>query len=227
MANVLNFTVDKYPNDLLADIFNHQHELAIKYLPIEKSNGLCLYDIIPADIDDPKAQAKIKDMSWRAIEEVAEAIEAFDKGEQIHFLEELADALHFLIEKYLLCDFYPYHANSCSRYFPTQNMKPTGDLASWFHDIGPVIPKETRRPELYMAAAEYMVASGLTCNCLKNKPWKQSHVLTDERYFREKLIEEFRAFIKLCFIAGLDDIALYAMYLRKYQVNEFRQKSNY
>ena len=61
MANVLDFTVDKYPEDLLADIFfNHQHELAIKYLPIEKSNGLCLYDIIPADIDDPKAQAKNK-----------------------------------------------------------------------------------------------------------------------------------------------------------------------
>jgi hypothetical protein len=78
-----------------------------------------------------------------------------------------------------------------------------------------------------MAAAEYMVASGLTCNCLKNKPWKQSHVLTDERYFREKLIEEFRAFIKLCFIAGLDATALYDMYLRKNQVNKFRQKSNY
>ena len=232
MANVLDFSCNDYPQDLLSDIFHHQHVLADKYVPIEVSNGLCLYEQIPADIDDSKAQARIKDMSWRALEEVAEALEAFDKGEIIHFHEELADALHFLVEKYLLTDFYPYQPESCTRYFPLEAMKPQSNLNSWFKAVDPKISRaigesKLNRNEIYHAAAEYTVATGLTCNCLKNKPWKQSQVLTDEQYFRSKLIEEFNAFIRLCFTAGLDDRKLYDMYIRKNQVNHFRQKSNY
>lgn len=224
MANVLDFKCGEYPKDLLKDIFEHQHKLAEKYIPIEKSNGLCLYDKLPADIDDSKAQARIKDMSWRAIEEVAEAMEAYYKGEMIHFYEELADALHFLVEKYLLCDFYPYKYYLYTRYFPTVG-QPISELGSWFNS-----PKELgmdKYDNLYIAVADFTVASGLTCNCLKNKPWKQSQVLTDEQYFRLKLTEEFNTFINICSIAGFDDKSLYDMYIRKNQVNQFRQNSKY
>lgn len=207
MANVNDFECKEYPQDLLGSIFSHQHELAIKYIPIEQKNGLCLYDQIPADIDNAKAQARIKDMSWRAVEEVAEAYEAYEKGEEVHFLEELADALHFLIEKYLLCGFRPKHP-----------------LEWYFKRVGIGIPN-TDRMDSYVG--QFCVACGLTCNCLKNKPWKQSQILTDTEKFKRLLEAEFSQFIMLCSRAGFNPTTLYDMYMRKNQVNQFRQRSNY
>lgn len=207
MANVNDFTCDVYPEDLLGAIFEHQHELAIKYIPIEKSNGLCLYDQIPADIDNAKAQARIKDMSWRAIEEVAEAYEAYEKGEEVHFLEELADALHFLIEKYLLCGFRPKHS------------------LEWYFKMAGTGAPNTDRMDSYVG--QFCVACGLTCNCLKNKPWKRSQILTDTEKFKKLLEAEFGQFIILCSRAGFNPTTLYDMYMRKNQVNQFRQRSNY
>ena len=207
MANVNDFECKEYPQDLLGSIFSHQHELALKYIPIEQKNGLCLYDQIPADIDNAKAQARIKDMSWRAVEEVAEAYEAYENGEEVHFLEELADALHFLIEKYLLCGFRPKHP-----------------LEWYFERAGIGIPN-TDRMDSYVG--QFCVACGLTCNCLKNKPWKQSQILTDTEKFKKLLEAEFSQFIMLCSRAGFNPTTLYDMYMRKNQVNQFRQRSNY
>lgn len=207
MANVNDFECKEYPQDLLGSIFSYQHELAIKYIPIEQKNGLCLYDQIPADVDNAKAQARIKDMSWRAVEEVAEAYEAYEKGEEVHFLEELADALHFLIEKYLLCGFRPKHP-----------------LEWYFKRVGIGIPN-TDRMDSYVG--QFCVACGLTCNCLKNKPWKQSQILTDTEKFKKLLEAEFGQFIMLCSRAGFNPTTLYDMYMRKNQVNQFRQRSNY
>ena len=207
MANVNDFECKEYPQDLLGSIFSYQHELALKYIPIEQKNGLCLYDQIPADIDNAKAQARIKDMSWRAVEEVAEAYEAYEKGEEVHFLEELADALHFLIEKYLLCGFRPKHS-----------------LEWYFQAVRTGIPN-TDRMDSYVG--QFCVACGLTCNCLKNKPWKQSQILTDTEKFKRLLEAEFGQFIMLCSRAGFTPTTLYDMYMRKNQVNQFRQRSNY
>jgi hypothetical protein len=212
MANVNDFTCAVFPEDLLNGIFEHQHELAIKYIPIEQKNGLCLYDQIPADIDNAKAQARIKDMSWRAVEEVAEAYEAYENGEQIHFLEELADALHFLVEKYLLCGFRPSYP--LEYYFDSLDAHLAGDK----YEALPVIAY----------VGDFTVACGLTCNCLKNKPWKQSQILTDVDKFNRLLEAEFGQFVLLCVRAGFKDARdLYSMYMRKNQVNAFRQRSNY
>lgn len=207
MANVNDFECKEYPQDLLGSIFSYQHELALKYIPIEQKNGLCLYDQIPADIDNAKAQARIKDMSWRAVEEVAEAYEAYENGEEVHFLEELADALHFLIEKYLLCGFRPKYS-----------------LEWYFQSVGTGIPN-TDRMDSYVG--QFCIACGLTCNCLKNKPWKQSQILTDTEKFKKLLEAEFGQFIILCSRAGFTPTTLYNMYMRKNQVNQFRQRSNY
>ena len=62
---------------------------------------------------------------------------------------------------------------------------------------------------------------------LKNSPWKQSHVLTDENHFYEELSDAFHFFIELCIAVGLDAEALYRLYFKKSEVNLFRQKSQY
>ena len=64
-------------------------------------------------------------------------------------------------------------------------------------------------------------------NCLKNKQWKQSEVTTDKVHFYEELADALHFFIELCITAGMDAEDLAMMYLKKAQVNEFRQRSNY
>lgn len=233
MANVLDFKCDTYPEDLLKDIFKHQHELATKYIPIEKKNGLCLYDQIPGDIDNARAQARIKDMSWRAIEEVAEAFEALYNGEVIHFYEEMADAMHFLVEKYLLCNFLPVSSFTYSKCFFNDESEITilaTHLDDFFDNHYPQIEEHMsniRVEHLERDMAKFVVACGLSCNCLKNKPWKQSQMLTDVSKFNKLLFDEFKAFINLCKVTGFNEKSLYDMYIRKNQVNQFRQRSNY
>lgn len=64
-------------------------------------------------------------------------------------------------------------------------------------------------------------------HCLKNSPWKKSHVLTDENHFMEEIADAFHFFIELCISIGLDSESLHRLYFKKSEVNKFRQESNY
>lgn len=68
---------------------------------------------------------------------------------------------------------------------------------------------------------------GEAANCLKNKPWKQTQVLTDKEHFKEEIADAFHFFVELCIIIGWDANDLYLYYMRKNAVNKFRQESNY
>jgi hypothetical protein len=68
---------------------------------------------------------------------------------------------------------------------------------------------------------------GEAMNCLKLKPWKQSDVPTDATHFYEEVADAFHFFIELCITAGMDADDLALMYLKKSEVNKFRQRSNY
>lgn len=64
-------------------------------------------------------------------------------------------------------------------------------------------------------------------NTLKNKPWKQSEMMTDEGLFYDKVWEAtFNMFIFFDF-AGLTPESLYHIYYKKNMVNQFRIKSKY
>lgn len=220
MANVLDFTCDSYPDNLLKSIFEHQHELAVKYVQIEVNNGLCHYSKMPVEIDDAKAQARIKDMTWRAVEEVAEAMEALGKGEILHFYEELADGLHFVVEKMLLCDMDVDKIPPLEWWMPLV-VTPIEEPLILNHS--PSYPLAN----IQKALVDYVVTAGLTCNCLKNKPWKTTQMMTDTRKFNNLVQTEFGAFLMLCNHAGFNPRSLYDMYIRKNQVNQFRQRTNY
>jgi len=64
-------------------------------------------------------------------------------------------------------------------------------------------------------------------NCLKAKPWKQSEVATDRTHYYEELVDALHFFIELCITSGLDAEDLALLYLKKAEVNAFRQRSNY
>lgn len=64
-------------------------------------------------------------------------------------------------------------------------------------------------------------------NTLKNKPWKQTHMRTDESKFRALIIEGFIKLLEFLVFAGLDEDSIYYLYFKKNQVNQFRIKSKY
>lgn len=86
-----------------------------------------------------------------------------------------------------------------------------------------------RRVQWRLKDLAYRVVEELSeaTNCLKNKPWKQSEVTTDQEHFYEEVADALHFFVEFCITAGLDADKLYALYTRKHQVNEFRQESNY
>ena len=64
-------------------------------------------------------------------------------------------------------------------------------------------------------------------NYLKNKPWKQTGVMTDERRYQEEIVIgfiEYMGYLKYC---GFTADSIHVLFFKKHMVNKFRQKSQY
>lgn len=202
--------------DGLMAIFARQCELMDKYHEIEVRNGTGYANVQPSedrsvDLHDRHAQMLLKDFAWRVTEEITEATVAMRDHPAIpqHAQEEAADALHFLVELMIL-----------SRVAPDEQM----DMAGWFSD-------ELSATDLtWPSGTGYAVieALGEAMNCLKQKPWKQTHILTDQDRYRGYILQAFRQFPAFAHGVGiLTPDAMLDMYFRKSEVNKFRQRSNY
>lgn len=65
-------------------------------------------------------------------------------------------------------------------------------------------------------------------NYLKNKPWKQSQMMTNESAFQEELVKAFIKLIGYFYTLGLNGLEdIYTLYFKKQRVNKFRIHSNY
>ena len=64
-------------------------------------------------------------------------------------------------------------------------------------------------------------------NYLKNKPWKQSEVMTQESKYQEELVKAFIYFMGYLKYLGCDQDLVYFLYFKKNKVNQFRIQSNY
>lgn len=217
----------RYPEDLLADIVRQQTELMAKYTPIEKANGFHERATVPADLDDRFGQAKLKDFAWRVTEELAEATEAMVKHSTIpqHAKEELGDALHFLIELDILSGIdFDEHIAPRDMFPSTLMPVPDCGLERLFVLLKPAVPDRVDivRGYAYLVVEEL----GKAMNCLKQKPWKQTHILTDKAKYRTHLIQANVHFFATAFLL-MDPKELYDVYCRKKQVNEFRIRSQY
>ena len=185
--------------DPLKAIFEKQLELVNKYKEIEK-----LPDF-PFNLDVAENQKIIKDFKQRGMEEVAEAIEGFRRTETEHFKEELIDGLHFFIELNILVG------------------KKWDDFKYYKYKTNPKISLQV----LYYNTGILTEKYGLLMNCLKNKPWKQTQVLTDQAKFFRLLKEAFEFYIKFLHVCGLTYDDIFNIYMKKHSVNEFRIRTNY
>ena len=67
----------------------------------------------------------------------------------------------------------------------------------------------------------------LARNALKNKPWKQTQMLTDQNIFRNYLCGTFLSFCRLFVFLGMTEEAIFTIYFKKNRINLFRIKSKY
>ena len=201
--NIQDVKDTKIPDNIWEEIFNKQLALAIKYRDIEDMGDLL--DTLKSNLDTAKGQKWIKDFAWRTTEELTEADEALmlynlhkDDAMYEHYIEELIDALHFLVE---LCIVAGYN----------------------YTDFD--IPETKEYPKVISYDVIYSL--GLACNCLKNKPWKQTQMLTDRNKFYLYLDEAFLKLRLLLHGQDLKDKDIYNYYFKKNAVNKFRIRSKY
>lgn len=70
-------------------------------------------------------------------------------------------------------------------------------------------------------------ALNISRNCLKNKPWKQTGVMTNESLYQSKLIEAFIYMMGYWARLGLNSETVYYLYFKKNKINCFRISSKY
>lgn len=209
--NITHAKKEKTNKESLRAIFDRQKELMEKYHDIEFKSGLMQTEDCPVNLDDKRGQARIKDFAWRITEEIGEALDAIgnelDESALLHFHEELVDGLHFLTEMTIL----------------------TGYDLPEYTTLKDLIEEVSDRDfySLNDLVSDHVCYLGMMCNCLKNKPWKQSMMKTNKENFYKHLKLVWSNYIAILTSQNLTEEEITDLYLRKSQVNQFRQKSNY
>jgi hypothetical protein len=213
--------------DRLELMITQQKQLMTKYHEIEAK--MRLTSDCPVDLDDSRGQLLLKDFAWRTTEEIAEALSALiEEGGPdtlVHAQEEVADALHFLLEFIVLA--------GAEQRVTIKVEGENGDSLDYLFNDGTfsvdylfsdgTFPETARTKE----TLELIRQLGMVCHTLKNKPWKQSHMLTDKNEFYGRLFVALTQFCRMATTFGMDSEKLFEMYFRKAQVNLFRQRSQY
>ncbi|AZF89462.1 hypothetical protein CPD4_73 [Clostridium phage CPD4] len=213
--NINHAVEEKVEGDRLQAIFNRQKELMEKYHHIEARSGLCQTEDCPVNLNDKRGQARLKDFAWRMTEEVGEALDAYNHED--HYQEELIDGLHFLTEFTIL-------AGKDYNTIDLVNKVGKDHLANLYYQA---TVNDEDKPCVEKAVTDLVREIGMCCNCLKNKPWKQTSMLTDVNAFNQRLFNVWICYIRLLAVSGLGVDDIVNIYLKKSQVNKFRQRSNY
>lgn len=214
---------DVASQDILGDgllaIFQRQTELMEKYAGIDKAFGLANLHKwpppSPLNLDNYAVQCLIKDFAWRVTEELTESTQALQEHAEIfsHAKEEAVDALHFLVELAIIAGIPPEFV----RRHPDSGVDGLEELIA----TGPALGG----PDSNAYAVIQEIGNAM--NLLKNKPWKQTQMMTDVPRFNTYIAAAFMAFGRFCASIGMDRNQVLDFYFRKSEVNKFRQRSQY
>lgn len=216
--NINHAVEEKIEGDLLQAIFNRQKSLMGKYHDIELRSGLLQTEDCPVNLDDKRGQARIKDFSWRVTEELGEALDARTNAD--HYQEELIDGLHFLTELTVLAG--KDYDTILPEGIPTYHEDHLEDLVENAKNL-----MDDYGGNLTYWVTKFIEQLAMMCNCLKNKPWKQSMMKTDQEAFYHRLTNVWVYYITILVVSGMNAQDIANIYLKKSQVNQFRQRSNY
>lgn len=222
--NINHAKTEEIHGDKLQAIFTRQKSLMGKYHDIELKSGLLQTEDCPVNLDDKRGQARIKDFSWRVTEELGEALDA--RSNKDHYQEELIDGLHFLTELTVLAG--KDYDSILPQGTPLYDSDHLEDLVE---NAKEVISRRASQGEngysLEYWVSKFIENLGMMCNCLKNKPWKQSMMKTDREAFYSRLSEVWVIYITILVVSGMNAQDIADIYLKKSQVNKFRIRSAY
>lgn len=197
----------------LQEIFFHQRELMDRFHRIETTNRSDLRDrpavITRSMLNVPMNQLRIREYAWRIVEEIGEAFNEGMNTAKKH--EEIADAFHFLIEMFIVCDMSELSFESSSVY--------SDALAYAFAKIETSSEDFVNQDDYWMA---FIRDLSMTMNVLKNKPWKSTYRSTDTALFFTRMQWLLTSFCRAAFHSGLRCERLYEEYMRKADVNHRR-----
>ena len=90
-------------------------------------------------------------------------------------------------------------------------------------DINNCRHQEYIRSLIYRVIAELIEAG----ECLRNKMWKQSEVLTDVDHLEEEMGDVIHFVVELCINLGIDSNKFFEIYFKKSEVNKWRIDTKY
>lgn len=202
--------------DRLKEIFNKQKELMEKYHPIEEASGIVTSTKVPLDLNDRKGQARVRDLAWRLVEELAEVTNEYqiEQGQVTPAVrEEIVDCLHFLVELTLT-------VGVNEHFFKTDPYT--------LDSLDTMVKTNSGGTYTTSEALELIIKDlGMMVNTLKNKAWKQKFVETDKDlfYYRLKLLwKDFFIWGSTMEMTAYD---YYKGYIGKNQINKERQEMGY
>ena len=166
-----------------------------------------------------------------------------------NFNEEVADALHFWLELLIFSGFGPeslvekfsndsdelgeligFHnlelKNEDPRPLPSIWVIRDRDLKDEFLRGGRQLG-QARYEKMKQLLWDVTFHLQIARNTLKNKPWKQTGMMTDEALYKMKLIDASASLFKFMAFCGFTKESIYTIYFKKNLVNQFRIKSKY
>lgn len=103
---------------------------------------------------------------------------------------------------------------------------PDGELNNEFLRAGRIVDMANlEEMEILMWRVTYWL--NISRNYLKNKPWKQTQMVTDSKRFHISMMEAWSAFFNLMDFVGMTPDSLFTVYFKKNKVNQFRINSKY
>ncbi len=223
------------PDSIVQGILDHQRTLMVRYDEIEEAAGF-IVPHSPWDLDNKFVQARIKELMFRAVEEVAEAEDAlvsvlesrpgnmlwnakwqdtFDSNElERAFLEEISDVMHFVAEATILAG------------VPVEKIT---ELSHFWSDDTPQGVHTLSASSCDIASAMYQIPIilGGAARFLKNKPWKQTHRATDTDSFFSEMAKVWCGMGKIFDLLNITRSTAFRLYTLKFHINQQRQESGY
>ena len=219
----------------LTNLFKGQQSLVDRYVGVEKLPKP------PLEINIKAHQVILKDFISRVVEELGEAYESyllFTEGiycnkDIINSNEELMDALHFLLETGIYCgltakDVELSMGETLEKMWDGFKPKLSKESVSLMgYSLGMNLSSTVNMVNTQVLLWRLTYKLQLVRNCLKNKPWKQSEMMSDIQLVRKLLLESFREMFTLLFELNFPLESIMQFYYMKNQVNHFRISSNY
>lgn len=205
--------------DRLAHIFERQMAYLEALKPIYAENGFPLHSSLytwPLNFNGKHEQEEFRLLAWRFTEEMIEAKESYEDGiPSPGYHEEMADALHFLVELCLATGV-TYSALVCGIEGPT--FEPDDD-----QDSLDFVFKRVKRDPMYSGVWLGPIRSlALAMMNLRQRPWRRDNREGNRPQFVLMMQATFYCFVNRCINTGITAQELYNAFFAKAKINDAR-----